>query len=94
MEKKMLKNILNSSVVLATGGFILLCASAPYDSKGFISGFVNKVTTFTAKHRISLHPNSFTTEYCGNGQSHAYRISLVDAVDYYGMTPQLGTLVR
>jgi hypothetical protein len=59
-----------------------------------ITNFVDKVATFSAKHRTSLQPNSFTAEYCCNGQSHAYRISLVDTNDYYGAAPKMGTLVR
>jgi hypothetical protein len=93
-RKKMLKNLFNSSIVLATGGFILICASSPDESKAMVTNFVDKVAAFSAKHRTSLQPNSFTAEYCGNCQSSAYRISLVDAVDYYGATPKLGTLVR
>ncbi len=90
----MLKSLFNSSVVLATGGFILICASQPDESKSMITNFVDKVATFSAKHRTSLQPNSFTAECCLNGQSQAYRISLVDAVDYYGVAPKLGTLLR
>lgn len=90
----MLKGLFNSSVVLAVGGFVLLCASSPENSKLKFSQFVDNVAEFSAKHRMSFMPNSFTAECCANTASHAYRISLVDALDYYGATPKFGTLIR
>jgi hypothetical protein len=90
----MLRSLFNSSIVLATGGFILIAASSPDESKSLLTSFVDKVVTYSAKHRTSLHPNSYTTEYCGNAENHAYRISLVDTVDYYGAVPAQGTFVR
>lgn len=90
----MLSSLFNSSIALATGGFILICASSPDESKAVMSSFVNKVANYSSKHRVSLQPNSFTTEYCGSNHSHAYRISLIDAVDYYGAPAKIEALER
>ena len=87
----MLKSLFNSSIVLAMGGFILLCASAPDDSKAMITNVIDKIALYSAKHRVPLHPNNYTAE-CADVLS--YRISLVDAVDYYGAAPNLGTFIR
>ncbi|GEM_PF-6292104 len=86
----MLKNLFNSSVVLATGGFILLCASSPEESKAMISEFVTKAAEFSAKHRTSLHPNSYTAEYgCP-----AYSMTLSTQNDYYDIAIHQATLLR
>lgn len=87
----MLKNLLNSSIILATSGFILLCASAPDESKNMIANFVNKAAEFSAKHRTSLHPNSYTAEY---GYNPAYTMSLSNKNDYYDIAISQATLLR
>lgn len=87
----MLKNLFNSSIILATGGFVLLCASAPDESKAMLVNFVNKAAEFSAKHRTSLHPNSFTAEY---NTSPDYKMSLSNQNDYYEIAISQATVLR